>query len=178
MRSEWFAIAALTGKEARAERYLRQQAGFTTFFPHLREWHQSKRLFRLVHRAWYPGYLFVSAERLELGAALTEEAKYFGVIGIVSAPSNPPCAIPDWFIERLMSRADPLGCMHMRESAKNGFAPGDKIRIAEGHALWNFRATVLAVDGEDLVIELDRAILGSREATIPARFAEVDICGE
>jgi transcription antitermination factor NusG len=176
--AEWFAIAALTSKEAIAERYLRRRAGFPTFFPHLWEWRGSKRLSRLIHRAWYPGYLFIRAERPELGAALTEEARCSGVIGIVSTPGNPPCAIPDWFIKRLMSRADHLGCMHTMRTAKRGFAPGDKIKIAEGHALWNFRATVLAVDGEDLVIELDRSILGSREATIPARFAEVDIYGE
>jgi transcription antitermination factor NusG len=176
---DWYAIYTVAGEESDAERFLRKR--WRTFFPHTTEWIGLKtRRSKLVRRAWFPTYLFLAAERAELGQAICDEAKCWGVRGLVAMPGQEPYPIPERFMMRLMAKADPLGCMHVKEPKEPpAFAGkvGDRVNILEGHYLWNFQAVVRAVEGDELVIELDRPMLGKSEATIPARYAEVICAG-
>lgn len=177
---DWFAVYATTGRESDADRFLAKR--FRTFFPHTTEWAalRNSRRSKLVRRAWFPSYLFVAADAGDLHLAVCEEARCHGVRGLVAAPGCEPFPIPLRFMLKLMSKADPLGCMHVKEPPEPpAFAGkvGDRVNILEGHYLWNFQAVVRAVEGDELVIELDRPMLGKSEATIPARFAEVICAG-
>ena len=173
----WYAVMCGPQKESDAERYL-QRVGFRTFFPHVTEWVGLKggraRLFR---RAWFSRYLFVETERDRLHLIVADEGKICGVSCVVAPPKHEPLPLPLKFVTKLMGKADPLGQIHRTEPSQPSSAfpgsEGDKIKIMEGHALWNFLAEVKRVAGNELFIELDRPMLGSKYARIPARFAEL-----
>lgn len=176
--ADWFALYTSAGRESDADRHLKG-AGFRTFFPHRTEWVPNKRgTLDLRRFAWFSRYLFLEAEHERLPNAVDEEARRLhGVVRFVSVPGCEPFPIPMRFMVKLMAKADPLGCMHVKErpGPREEFPgkEGDQIVVKEGHYLWNFRAVVKEVSGEDLLIELEVPMLGRKEATIQARFAQV-----
>ena len=171
--SDWYAVMTTSRKEADAERHLRLR-GINTFFPHTCEWIGLKaHRARLIKRPLFAGYLFVESEK---GGLFTVASSPF-VATIVRGARDQPYPVPTKFIEHLMEKADPLGQLHRQEAnakpSKFAGKPGDMIRMKEGHSLWGFIAEVKRVSGEEIFVELKRAILGTKYAHVPIEFAEL-----
>ncbi len=171
---DWYAVHTHPRKESYADWHLRRQ-GLVTFFPHTTQWiGLGTRQARLVKRAWLTRYLFVR----------TAPRRFFvvnetpGVSGLVRARAHMPLPVPSLVMTGLQARADPYGEVFMPKAQKKRRAfsgrPGDRVRFTEKNPLFGFWGEIKRVLGSEVLVELEREILGKREARVPlAAIAEV-----
>lgn len=168
----WYAVHTRMQKEDYANRHLRRQ-GFSTFFPHVSEWvGLGTRHARLKKRAWLVRYLFVRAAP-ELFWRVNDTP---GVTTLVHAPGRMPLPIPANVISALQERADPLGEVLRPGPRKRRFhgKVGDRVRFAENNPLFGFVGEIKRLLGDEVVVELEKALLGTSEARVPfTHIAEV-----
>jgi len=171
---EWYAVHTHPRKESYADWHLRRQ-GFVTFFPHSTQWiGLGTRQARLAKRAWLVRYLFVRIAPRSF--FLVNETP--GVSGLVRAHAQMPLPVPHIVMEALQTRADPYGEVFMpkKQKKRRGFQgrPGDRVRFTETNPLFGFWGEIKRVLGAEVLIELEREILGKREARVPlSAIAEV-----
>lgn len=169
---DWYAVHTRVQREDYADRHLRRR-GFMTFFPHVSEWvGLGTRHARLKKRAWLVRYLFVQAAP-ELFWRVNETP---GVTTLVHAAGQLALPVPAGVIRALQERADPLGEILKPGPRRRRFhgKAGDHVRFAENNPLFGFVGEIKRVLGAEVVVELETALLGTREARVPlTHIAEV-----
>jgi len=152
---DWYAIFTEPSKERYANEQLKARK-FTTLFPHVLEWVGLKTpMARLVHKAYYPRYLFVQTEMI----CLAQVKDCPGVTSIVRSTDRMPFKVPLEAIQAVQDKTDVLGTVHEIPASrvKGGLYRGhrgDKVRFAENNPLWNLVATIADVDGYTLTATL------------------------
>lgn len=169
---DWYAVHTRVQREDYADRHLRRQ-GFITFFPHVSEWvGVGTRHARLKKRAWLVRYLFVQAAPDRFWRVNETP----GVTTLVHAVGQAPLPVPAAVIHALQERADPLGEILRPGPRKRRFhgKAGDRVRFGESNPLFGFVGEIKRVLGAEVVVELERELLGTREARVPLTYiAEV-----
>jgi len=168
----WYAVHTRAQKEDYADRHLRRK-GFTTFFPHVSEWvGLGSRHARLRKRAWLNRYLFVAAAP----ALFWRVNEAPGVATLVHAPGQTPLPVPALVIRALQEGVDPGGEVLRPGPRRPKFLgrPGDHVRFSESNPLFGFVGEIKRVLGAEIVVELEKELLGTREARVPlTHIAEV-----
>ena len=124
MAKHWYALRTKPHKEVAVQRQLLTDH-VTVFFPQVHVKPVNPRAARI--RPYFPGYLFVQADLLELGQ--NAFAWTPGTYGLVTF-GNIPAVVPDSFIYELRKR--------IRWIEKNGglraskFKSGDRVRVTDG----------------------------------------------
>ena len=150
----WWAIQAQSQLEEYVY-YRLVERGYTAFWPHVDELvatgHKAKS--RLLRRSWLTGYLFVEADRKDLGAV----KRLPGVAAIVRGASAEPSPIPTEWVTDLMTRCDHWGGVIKtnKQSRRNKFRIGDFVRIiSENSPLLGMMGEVSRIIGDKVVVEL------------------------
>lgn len=186
MTEAWYAVYTAPRAEYLADRTLRA-LGYKTFFPHTVELvQQSKRKSRFVKVAYLSNYLFVAfrPERRHLesayqvnNAVVDEDGRKKASLVMAGTDANgdkAPFPIPMSVMNPLMELCDHVSgqVIFVQDvpRTKWNWAVGDRVRIAEGNALFGLFAAVEEIfdNGESLRVRLERSLLGKDVATIRA----------
>jgi transcription antitermination factor NusG len=151
----WFAVTTEPKEEVYAQWHLERQ-GFRTFYPH--EWIEvgTEKRQRWEKKPLFTGYLFVSGGTEKINFFALRET--YGVRGVVYSPGGIAIPLPGKFMEELMDRADPTGCIHRpkgtRKSkrAMKGARVRDWVRLSETNPYWGLLVQVAKVDGDKATV--------------------------
>ncbi len=179
---EWYALFCEPSKERMARDYMRNK-DITTFFPHTLEWQGLNTAFaHLVHRAYYPRYLFAHVDLSQLNGCWY----WPGVIGVVRSTDRTPFRIAQEALQPLLDKTDHLCALHAVSGLRVKYGLlgnhiGKTMKFGEGTPLWNLVATIAEVDGEALTatmgrlkVRLRRGHIGELESRGKQRPSEAD----
>lgn len=162
----WYAVLTHPGREARAERELRNQ-GYAVFLPlrlvEIRLPGKQRRL-ATVTRPLYPRYVFAGIEQTgpgQLGVGPIAHTR--GVSGVLGDRLG-PLAIPAPVMDRQLRRADRQGIVEITEvPADHLFVEGQTARFRE-ESLWRgYTGTICRVDSRGMIqILIDSSVSGWR----------------
>ena len=156
---DWYALFCEPSKERMASDFIsREEPKLTTFFPHTLEWQGLGTAFaHLVHRAYYPRYLFAYGDLSDLNGCWY----WPGVIGVVRSTDRIPFRIAQEALQPVLDKTDHLGSVHEIPASRVKYGllgghVGKTMTFGEGTPLWNMVATIAAVDGESITATMGR----------------------
>lgn len=152
----WYLLQCKPNQQTRAELHLRNQH-YTLYTP-------TTRVQRIVRRQQvertepvFPGYLFIRLSQQSNWSALQSTRGVSRLVGFNGQPS----IVPDSLVEALQNRFNP------DLAATPLYAPGDKVRIAEG-PFRDVEAIVKAVTPDARIVVLLNLLQGQHALTFPA----------
>lgn len=158
---QWYAVMCKARKEWLAEKNLKYQ-GYSTFFPHYREWTTPLRTKpRLIIRPYLTRYIF---------AALTNPSKHsiYQINNTIGVSSVVYCgvealAIPQVIVDDIRRLADPKGQLIREQEPAFPGRPGDRVKFCETSPLFGFVAEIVKLDKDGkLMVKLDKLLGAER----------------
>jgi transcriptional antiterminator RfaH len=159
--TRWYVVQTKCRQERIAELNLMRQ-GFDVYLP-VRFADRRGKQAREVEPL-FPGYLFV---RLSLRENWGPIRSTTGVRRLVSFGGEGPAAMPEGFVESMLSRETAEGV----HGEARDYLPGERVRITDGPLKWYEAVVSSASGGERVAILLD-AMAAPHRLVVPRRYLE------
>lgn len=161
----WVAVCTQPNREILAIDNLRRQ-GYEIYCPMFSKVRRHARKTEIVRRPLFPGYVFVSLNRLTQGVRSIHST--FGVRHLVKF-GDEPAHLPEKFIHDLKARE--IDGVIPPPPADEIFTQGHPVTIKDG-VLKDLMATVFSCRAQDRVVVLLDLLKRSVKANVPADYLE------
>lgn len=161
----WVAVCTQPNREALAVDNLRRQ-GYETYCPMVSKSRRHARKTEIVKRPLFPGYVFISLDRLVQGVRSIHST--FGVRHLVQF-GDAPARLPEHFIAELKSRE--IDGAIPPPPLEEIFPQGSTV-VIKGGVFKDFIATVLSCHAQDRLFVLLDMLKRNVKTSMPAEYLE------